>query len=851
VSPSPVSRHRAAIVPLRVVAILGAALVVALAWWTWASTRGDDLGDGRTPIVFWSNRGLGDDVYTVVADFERRHPQYRVILGTSASRNITGDAQRLLSTIAGGVPPDLVWFDRFAIGEWAARGALADLTPYLAAQRADDPYRIDLAEYYPFAVEEASYRRPGSSEAARIYGIPATTDIRLLYCNAEHLRQAGLVDERGEPRPPRTWEEQRAYATALSRWRDDDRAKGLTRLGFAPNYGNSWLYMFAWQAGGEFLSPDRTRVTMDSPPVARALRYMAEVYDDLGGFAQVDAFQQSFQGGPLDPFIKGQVSMKIDGNWSMIGIAEWQQDLDFIVAPAPIPADRAAAGEQPITWAGGFSFVIPATARSKEGAFELVKYLRSREVGELLEQGVRERQHSAGRLYLPAADANRVTFEGRVRDWVTGNPRIPRRIQEGYAVMQQMLPRTLYRPVSPVGQLLWNEHERAYSAGVNHTHRAAAETAGEDEYAYALRRSQDVVQRQLDEVLAPPPPHLVDWRPYLFGYAALIAASFAAIAIAYRRHRKRYGYKPKEVWAALMFASPWMVGFVVFVGGPILFSIVFSFTTYDVLTPARYVGLANYREVADDPLFAKSLWNTAYMIARIPLGMAISLAIALLLNHGIRAIGFYRTAFYLPSIMPAVAASLLWIWLFNPAHGALNEGLRWLFDTGPSHALEWLVSRFTAEPVVFTPPLWLNDQDWSKPGLILMNLWSAGGGMIIWLAGLQGIPQHLYEAASIDGAGRWQRFRHVTLPMLSPYILFNLVMGLIGTMQIFGEAFIVTQGGPQDSTLFYAYNLFNQAFRFFRMGYASALAWILFVAVLALTLVQLWLSKRWVNYDQA
>jgi multiple sugar transport system permease protein len=205
----------------------------------------------------------------------------------------------------------------------------------------------------------------------------------------------------------------------------------------------------------------------------------------------------------------------------------------------------------------------------------------------------------------------------------------------------------------------------------------------------------------------------------------------------------------------------------------------------------------------------------------------------------------------MPAIVPLVAASLLWIWLFNPTYGALNTILGWVIESPPAGWVEWLVSRFTAEPFHFSLPLWLQDPNWSKPSLIVMSLWTAGGGMIIWLAGLQSIPPQLYEAASIDGANAWQQFRNVTVPMLSPYILFNLVIGLIGTMQIFGEAYIMTAGGPADSTLFYAYYLFKSAFQYFRMGYASALAWILFVIVLALTLVQLWLSKRWVHYEQA
>jgi multiple sugar transport system permease protein len=314
-------------------------------------------------------------------------------------------------------------------------------------------------------------------------------------------------------------------------------------------------------------------------------------------------------------------------------------------------------------------------------------------------------------------------------------------------------------------------------------------------------------------------------------YGALVVAPFGLMWIAYRRRRREHGYRAGEVGAAMLFLSPWVVGFVVLVGGPILFSILFSFTRYDVLSPARYVGAGNYRDVLHDPLVLKSILNTGFMILRVPLGMVVSLGIALMLNRAVRGIGLYRTSFYMPAIVPMVAGSLLWIWMFNPTEGLINRAL----------------SIFTN-----SPPQWLNDPRWSKPAMILMSLWTAGAGMIIWLAGLAAIPQQLYEAASIDGAGRWRRFAHVTLPMLSPYILFNAIVGLIATMQIFGEAYIMTPDGrPADSTLFYAYYLFKQAFQYFRMGYAAALAWILFVAVLVLTLAQLWLGKRWVTYDQS
>jgi multiple sugar transport system permease protein len=230
----------------------------------------------------------------------------------------------------------------------------------------------------------------------------------------------------------------------------------------------------------------------------------------------------------------------------------------------------------------------------------------------------------------------------------------------------------------------------------------------------------------------------------------------------------------------------------------------------------------------EDKLFPVSMRNTLFMVLGIPLGLAVSLGIALLLNLSIRAMAVWRTFFYLPAIVPMVAASILWIWMLNPSGGLINLALGLVGVEGPR---------------------WLQSPEWSKPAIILMGLWGSGGGMIIWLAGLKGISRDLYEAASIDGANAWQRFISITIPQLTPYIFFNLVMGLIGTFQVFGQAFIMTEGGPANSTLFYVYHLFNNAFRYGHMGYAAAMAWVLFVLVMGVTVVQLKLSKRWVYYE--
>jgi multiple sugar transport system permease protein len=483
--------------------------------------------------------------------------------------------------------------------------------------------------------------------------------------------------------------------------------------------------------------------------------------------------------------------------------------------------------------------VIPRTARNKTGAFKFIQFLTSWQSTQRLAQRERERCESEGRLYLPAALANRVQFERLVQESVYNNPRMPQTFKQAYRVMHDLLANVRVRPSTPVGQLLWNQHVRAYEAGVNHRYVLEARAANVDEMKLALSRMQEPVQQQLDEVLAPPPPTVVRWTPYLLAYLVLIAIPFIAMYAIYKRRRRSHNYRAAEVRAALLFISPWVIGMAVFLGGPILFSVLISFTRYDVLNEARYVGGANYMELARDPLVFKSVVNTLFMLMRIPLMMIVSLAIALLLNRAVRGIGLYRTAFYMPAIVPMVAASLLWVWLFNPTFGPINQLLAWLFRTP-------LLARFD-----LTPPLWLQDPRWSKPALIVMSVWSAGAGMIIWLAGLQSIPQQLYEAASIDGAGAWRRFWNITLPMLSPYVLFNAIIGVIATMQLFAESYIMTAGGPADSTMFYAYYLFRQAFSYFRMGYASALAWMLFVFVLALTVLQLWAGKKWVHYEQA
>ncbi|MBI5093832.1 MAG: sugar ABC transporter permease [Candidatus Hydrogenedentes bacterium] len=277
------------------------------------------------------------------------------------------------------------------------------------------------------------------------------------------------------------------------------------------------------------------------------------------------------------------------------------------------------------------------------------------------------------------------------------------------------------------------------------------------------------------------------------------------------------------------FISPWLLGFAVFTAGPFLASVYLSFTRYDIVSAPVWIGAANYKHLFhDDPLFWRSLWITfKYALVALPVGMLAGVALALLLNLELGGISVYRTVFYIPSIVPVVATTAIFMWILNPQIGLVNALLERLGIAGPS---------------------WIMDTKWAFWSLVFMSLWGVGGSMIIYLAGLKDIPATLYEAALIDGASAWQRTRHVTLPMLTPVIFFNLIMGVIGSFQYFTQAYIMTQGGPEDSTLFYALYLFNRAWRYLDMGYASAMAWILFIIVVGLTIIIFRSHHRWVHY---
>ncbi len=291
-------------------------------------------------------------------------------------------------------------------------------------------------------------------------------------------------------------------------------------------------------------------------------------------------------------------------------------------------------------------------------------------------------------------------------------------------------------------------------------------------------------------------------------------------------------FKKRQVILAMLFLSPWILGFLIFGLYPMGMSFYYSLCRYDVLRIPQYVGFENYKELFFyDTYFWQSIWNTLYYtILRTPLSIIGSLILAVLVNNALKGMRIFRTIYFVPSIVTGVSLSVLWLWMLNPQFGLVNIVLGFFGIPGP---------------------LWIKSPDWSKPAMVLMGLWAIGGGrMLVFLAALQGIPKNLYESVEIDGGGWWSKFKNITVPLLSPVIFLWTILDVIFSLQVFTEAYVMTKGGPLNSTMFFNLYLYFKAFDDYSMGYASALAWVLLIITLLITLLQFKLSKRWVHYDK-
>lgn len=778
----------------------------------------------KRTITFWGVDQADKGSAAVVREFERMHPDVEVKVLNMGAGGM--NPQKLMTSIVGRVPPDIIYQDRFTISDWASRGAFRPMDDLIERDKGKDPLTPTADKYYPAAWEEASYDN-------KLYAIPARVDDRALYWNKELFRQnaSRLRAEGLDPtRPPRTWSELLAYSKVLTTNNPDGSPK---TFGFIPNYGNSWLYIYAFENNAPFLSPDGRKCVLGNPQIEESLEFMKAGYKTIGGYERFDAFQSGALGNEHDQFIEGKIAMKIDGDWILDGLSQYGPTLDFGVAPPPVPDDRFShhgrfANEKQtfVTWSGGFSWAIPTGAQHVDDAWNFIKWAASKEAWLIYAREQASWERLTGRTFISRMAANREANEAIYNEFKPADPKFAAALKMHIDLMAAA--RT--RPPTLAGQVLWNENVRA--VGDACTGRASVKDA--------LQAAQAKVQYELDQFYDRDRFTVIDLRlPFAAGGAA-VGLAILGWAVWIRSKRLPLLARQESRWAYL-FISPWLIGFLALTLGPMLASLFFSFTQWNVLSDARWVGLKNYADMAgvDRGSVAKALFNAAYVAGfGVPLGIVTGLAVAILLNAAVRGMAAYRTFFYLPSLVPGIASAVLWMWILSPDphRGLINAA--WTATITP-----WLH---------IDPPGWVAAEAWSKPALVFMGLWGAGSGMILWLAGLKGVPSSLYEAAKIDGASPRQQFWNVTLPHLTPLIFFNTVMGFIGALQEFDRVFVFTQGGgygPGDSLVTPVYHLFTHGFTYFRMGYASALAWLIFAVILLLTLFQFKVAPRWVYYE--
>jgi ABC-type sugar transport system permease subunit/ABC-type glycerol-3-phosphate transport system substrate-binding protein len=785
------------------------------------------LAKPRDMVIWGVNLGpnsKGDEA--VIREFQRRHPEMNVRVLNMGAGGM--NPQKLMTAIVGNVAPDVIYQDRFTISDWASRGAFRPLDDLIARDSKRDPLCPRSDQYYPAAWAEASYQ-------GQVYGIPYGADDRILYYNkaifARHA--ADLIKAGCDPnRPPRTWTELLTYAKAITEYNPDG---SLKEAGFLPNFGNTWLYLYSFETDASFISPDGRTCTLDSPESEEALNFMIKGYDQIGGYDQTQKFQSGFLNAENEAFMIGKVGMKIDGNWILDDMSRFHPEIPLGVAVPPVPDDRllhkgryAKDKDTFITWIGGYCYSIPKGARNVQDGWEFVKFVTSTEGREINARAQREWDRYLGRSFIPLVMASKEANAALYRDFKPADEKFAAALKQH----MDMMPVGHIRPATFVGQTLWDAQVRAFETAA---YKKASPKA-------ALQEAQAAVQSDLDAFYSKSKYPVIDLQVPLdigMGIAAIVC-----IGLAVWFYRLRIGRLARhEAKWAYLFISPWVIGFIVFTVGPMLASLFFSFTSYDVLNEARWVGLKNYGDMggADKVLVLKALFNAIYLAGiGVPLGLSTGLAIALLLNTASRGIRFYRTFFYMPAIVPTVASAVLWTWVLtaDPSKGLVNAGWNKTITV-------WLG---------ITPPGWLGSTDYSKAALILMGMWGAGSGMILWLAGLKGVPSTLYEAAGLDGANPRQQFWNVTFPMLSPVIFFNMVMGFIGAMQEFDRVYVMKppsdgSTGPDDSLLTPVFHLFMNGFQYFKMGYASALAWMIFGIILLLTAFQWKMAPRWVHYE--
>ncbi len=741
--------------------------------------------DRRVRVVYWEKwTGVEKQaMQAVVDDFNRS--QDRIFVEYVS---VSGIRQKTLIATAGGSPPDLAGLQDEYVNDFADKNALLPLDDLVKGTK------IVADRYVPVYWDMCQYH-------GHQWAVPTTPVISALHWNKDLFREAGLDPET----PPRTIAELDAFAKKLTK---RDPANGaLDVMGFLHSEPGHWPQAWGYFFGGKLWDGANT-LTLDSPENIRAYEWVQSYAKEYGP-AALQTLRSSF--GTLasaqNPFLSGKVAMALQGIWIANLIATYNPKMHWGAAPFP----SAREGDEPVALANLDMLVIPRGAKHPSEAFEFMKYMAEQEPLEKLCLGQDKNS--------PLLEVSTKFFSEHKNPYI--------RMFQALALSKN----TIHFPYLSVWKQYRDEAFNAFERIwlLEATPREALRQAT----ARAQRAWDRERERQARADSSPPSPW-IHWTPAVLmsGIAAIVLVFAAA---QHRREKRATGGAPSpranaSLAKGLLFFSPWLGGLLVFVLYPITSSIVYSFCDYSVLTEPRFVGLLNYRDLFTDQLFWIALKNTAYYaLFALPLALLLAFLLALLLSSNVRGVGLYRTAIFLPSLTPLVASAMVWLWILNAQYGVLNR----------------LLSILTLGVVQHVP--WLKDARFAMPSLIGMSLWGVGHTVVIMVAAMQEVPTSLYEAADIDGASFWQKVRHVTLPLISPVLYFNAILGIIGVLQVFAIPYIMTAGGPTRSTYFYAMYLYDNAFSFLRMGYACAMAWILFLIILGLTAMAVRAGKSTVH----
>ena len=761
------------------------------------------------------------EFYTWVArTFEEQHPGVRIRL--QYTPHDYGDKLQL--QLISNSAADIILMDDEPYPGFAARGYLEDLQPYIER----DGLPVD--RFYPTALESFTYR--GFIGGMCWSGFPV-----MLFYNKD------LFDEAGLPYPDEnfTYDDFRRVARMLTR---DTTGDGrLDQFGTMLGFG--WLDsqpMF-WSFGADFLNEDRTAASLDTPEALAAARFMQDMkFEDRSTiwFGDMEGMNREVQ------ILTGRIGMSM-GGWFATQIFDDIED-GMRLGVTQLPMGPSGRRYTRVSWMGisinrrkqdmenpNLSDEARAELEArKEIAWSFVKHMLSEEVQ------AHAARTGAGIPVLPEYAEKHFVQEGSMFD---------ERIALEALRYGRLTPvTTMYNALRRVIDMHMATMEREAPA-----HRRTPEEA----LANLTEEINTILAAELRDFGDDRAP-IVARSATPYRIAALIAAAVFAFLLVRMVRRTSVSedhpaaclgsYKRRvETCYGLLFASPWLLGFCLFLGFPIVFSLVLSFSAWDPYDPVAqrtFIGVDNYTRAFQDPLVWLSLRKTlSYAVVAVPVTLSCALGLALLLHRPFKGVGVFRTLFYLPNVVGGAATAIMWLYIFNANFGPLNGLLVLIND---------LLARTPLDFIRLPEPQWLQDPNWAMPSLFIMMLWGTGGAaMLIFLAGLQNVPRQLYEAAELDGAGTLRKFWNITLPMLSPTIFFNLIMGMIGAMQIFMQAFLLSDkdGGPQNQLLFYVLYLYRKAFLDYEFGYAAAMAWILFTVIMLFTLVVIRSSALWVYYE--